>query len=167
VNNEGLLSNDRPWQLKLDGIYRFDFGLSTGLSTYYRSGRPMTARGFSDWYYGWEYYLSERGVFGRSDAEWEADLHFGYPIRLGAGLELNLLLDIFNVFNRQGERIRDDLYTDFYEDPAYRPLDWVTGVPYEPIEPGDVDRPPTNPIWNTPVFWQDPRTIRLGVRLSF
>ena len=54
----------------------------------------MTARGFSDWYYGWEYYLSERGTFGRSDSEWEADLHFGYPIRLGTRIELNLLLDI-------------------------------------------------------------------------
>jgi outer membrane receptor protein involved in Fe transport len=167
VNNEGLLSNDRPWQLKFDGIYRFDFGLSTGLSTYYRSGTPMTAMGYMDLYGGWEYYLSERGAFGRSDSEWEADIHFGYPIRLGAKLELNLLLDIFNVFNRQGETVRDTLYTDFYEDPAYQPLDWVTGVPHEPIEPGDVDRPPTAPTWNSSVFWQDPRTIRLGVRLSF
>ena len=81
--------------------------------------------------------------------------------------DLNLLLDIFNVFNRQGEIVRDNAYTDFYEDPVYQPLDWVTGVPYEPIEPGDIDRPPTSPTWNAPVFWQDPRTIRLGVRLSF
>jgi hypothetical protein len=167
VNNEGLLSNDRPWQLKFDGIYRFDFGLTTGLSTYYRSGKPMTAMGYSDWYGGWEYYLSERGAFGRSDDEWEADLHLGYPIRLGARLELNLLLDMFNIFNRQGETYRDMWYTDFYEEPAYQPLDWITGVPHEPIEPGDIDRPPTGPTWNTPVFWQDPRTIRLGVRLSF
>ena len=167
VNNEGLLSNDRPWQLKLDGIYRFGFGLNTGLSTYYRSGTPMTAMGYMDGYYGWEYYLSERGAFGRTDGEWEADLHFGYPIRLGAGLELNLLLDIFNVFNRQGETYRDTAYTDFYEDPLYQPLDWVTGEAYEPIKPGDVDRPPTGPTWNKAVFWQAPRTIRLGVRLSF
>ena len=156
-----------PLQLKFDGIYRFDFGLSTGLSTFYPSGTPMTAMGFSDWYGGWEYYLSERSAFGRTDAEWEADLHFGYPIRLGARLELNLLLDIFNIFNRQGETYRDIAYTDFYEDPVYRPLDWITGVPHEPIEPGDVDRPPTGPTWNAPLFWQDPRKIRLGVRLSF
>jgi hypothetical protein len=167
VNNNGLLSNDRPWQLKLDGIYRFDFGLSTGLSTYYRSGTPMTAMGFMDLYSNWVYYLSERGAFGRSDSEWEADIHLGYPIKLGRGLQLNLMLDIFNVFNRQGETMRDTIYTDWYEEPGYQPLDWTTGVPFDPIEPGDVDRPPTYSGWNETLFWQDPRTIRLGVRLSF
>jgi len=35
------------------------------------------------------------------------------------------------------------------------------------FEPGDIDRPPTGPTWNKAVFWQAPRTIRLGVRLSF
>jgi len=168
VNNDGLLSNDRPWQLKFDGIYRFNFGLTTGLSALYRDGTPMTAMGFSDIYGNWEYYLSERGAFGRTDAEWEADLHFGYPIRLGANLELNLLVDIFNVFNRQGETSRSTRYDWNYngwED--YQPLDWVTGEPLPPIMPGDADRPPLNPAWNTSNRWQDPRTIRLGVRLSF
>jgi hypothetical protein len=128
----------------------------------------MTAMGFNDIYGNWEYYLSERGAFGRTDAEWEADLHFGYPIRLGAILELNLLVDIFNVFNRQGETSRSTRYDWNYngwED--YQPLDWVTGEPYPAIEPGDTDRPPLNPAWNTSDRWQDPRTIRLGVRLSF
>jgi len=168
VNNQGPLANDRPWQFKFDGIYRFGFGLTTGLSTYYRSGAPITAMGYCEWYGNWVYYLSERGAFGRSDAQWEADIHLGYPIRLGRGLELNLLLDIFNVFNRQGETMRDEVYDWNYngwED--YQPLNWETGEPYPAIEPGDTDRPPLHPSWNTTVFWQDPRTIRLGVRLSY
>jgi hypothetical protein len=168
INNEGLLSNDRPWQFKFDGIYRFGFGLTTGLSTYYRSGTPVTAMGYCEWYNNWEYYLSERGAFGRTDAEWEADLHFGYPVKLGRNLELNLLVDIFNVFNRQGETgrwLRYDWNYNGWED--YQPLDWVTGEVYEPIVPGDPDRPPLNPVWNTSRWWQDPRTIRLGLRLSF
>jgi hypothetical protein len=168
VNNDGLLSNDRPWQFKFDGIYRFNFGLTTGLSAYYRDGTPMTAMGYSFVYGNWEYYLSERGAFGRTNAEWEADLHFGYPIRLGGRLELNLLVDIFNVFNRQGEISRSTRYdwnSNGLED--YQPLDWSTGEPLPPIVPGDTDRPPLNPAWNTSDRWQDPRTIRLGVRLSF
>jgi hypothetical protein len=164
INNDGLLSNDRPWQFKFDGIYRFNFGLTTGLSAYYRSGTPMTAMGYCWWYFNWEYYLSERGAFGRTDDEWEADLHLGYPIKLGGSLDLNLLVDIFNVFNRQGETGRHTEY-DVYED--YRPLDWYTGEPLPPIAPGDAARPPTNPAWNTATEWQDPRTIRLGLRLSF
>jgi outer membrane receptor protein involved in Fe transport len=164
VNNDGPLSNDRPWQFKFDGAYRFDFGLTTGLSAYYRSGIPITAMGFCEVYFNWEYYLSERGTFGRTNDEWEADLHLGYPIKLGGSLELNLLVDIFNIFNRQGETGRYPWY-DFYED--YEPLDWLTGEVYEPIVPDDLDRPPTHPAWNTSNSWQDPRTIRLGVRLSF
>jgi hypothetical protein len=123
--------------------------------------------GYMDYYSNWEYYLSERGAFGRSDSEWEADIHLGYAIKLGLALQLNLLVDVFNIFNRQGETMRDPAYTDFYEDPAYQPLDWVTGVPYDPIKPGDVDRPPTYSGWNKAIFWQDPRTIRLGMRFSF
>jgi hypothetical protein len=168
VNNDGPLPNDRPWQFKFDGVYRFGFGLTTGLSTYYRSGMPITAMGYSDWYGNWVYYLSKRGAFGRSDAEWEADIHLGYPIMLGAGVELNLLLDVFNVFNRQGETLREAVYDWNYngwED--YQPLDWETGEPYPPIVPGDPLRPPLHPSWNTPVAWQDPRIVRLGVRLSF
>ncbi len=172
VNNTGKLSNDIPLQWKFDGIYRFDFGLSTGLSAYYRDGTPITAMGYSWAYNNWEYYLSERGEFGRTDAVWEADLHFGYPVKLGANMELNLLLDIFNVFNRQGELRRDDRYTS--ADADYNVVDWDTNVPYPPITTeNDQGKPPTNInadgvlAWNTSNRWQDPTTIRLGVRLSF
>jgi hypothetical protein len=40
-------------------------------------------------------------------------------------------------------------------------------VPYDPITPGDATRPPTNEGWNTANAWQNPTTVRLGVRLSF
>lgn len=59
--------------------------------------------GCSDLCSNWEYDLSERGAIGRVDSQWEADLRFGYPIKLGLVWELNLMLDIFNVFNKQGE----------------------------------------------------------------
>jgi len=165
VNNEGKLSNDVPFQFKFDGIYRFNFGLTTGLSAYYRDGKPITAMGYDSAYANWEYYLSERGAFGRVDSQWEADLHFGYPIKLGSSLDLNLMLDIFDVFNNQGEISRNIRYTN--TDDTYDVLDWDTNVPYPPIQPGDTDRPPTNEGWNTANHWQNPTTVRLGVRLSF
>ena len=110
--------------------------ITTGLSTFYRSGSPITAMGYSYWYNWWEYYLSKRGAFGRTDAEWEADLHLGYPIRLGASLQLNLLVDIFDVFNRQGETerwMRYDWNYNGWED--YQSIDWFTGEPNPPIVP--------------------------------
>jgi len=164
VNNDGDLSNDRPFQFKFDGVYRFNFGLTTGLSAYYRDGTPITAMGYHNWYRNWELYLSKRGAFGRVDAQWEADLHFGYPLKLGSNLELNFLLDIFNAFNNQDEVRRSQRYTVSQD---YDVIDPNTGQNYPAIEPGDTDRPATNASFNTPSRWQNPRSYRLGVRLSF
>lgn len=167
VNNFGDLSNDIPLQIKFDGIYRFDFGLSTGLSAYYLDGTPITAMGYSVDYNNWEFYLSERGAFGRVDSQWDADLHLGYPIKMGSALELNLLVDIFNVFNNQGETLRDTQYTTAVDGQTYNVLDWDTNVDYPPVTANSTDRPPTNPGWNTANQWQNPTTVRLGLRLSF
>jgi hypothetical protein len=118
--------------------------------------------------------MSERGKgWGRVDSQWEGDLHFGYPVRLGEGLELNLLLDIFSIFNNQGETLRDNRYTTAATGSTYEDLggssviNYETNEPYPALTPGDPDRPPTNAGWNTASVWQDPTTIRLGVRLSF
>ncbi len=164
VNNTGLLSGDRTWQFKFDGSYQFDFGLTAGLSAYWRTGTPMTAMGYSSGYASWEYYLSERGAFGRVDDQYEADLHLDYPISFGGDRELKILFDVFNLLNRQGEVTRSTRYTTGNED--YQPLDWNTGQ-ISTIRPGDPNSPPTNPAFNTATTWQQPRYVRLGVRFSF
>jgi hypothetical protein len=123
--------------------------------------------GYSHAYENYEYYLSERGVgFGRVDKQYEADLHFGYPVKLSSKFELNLLLDIFSVLNRQGETSRSLNYTDSDEG-SYEVVDWDTGEDLPPITPNSADRPPTAPEWNTANVWQDPTTVRIGIRLSF
>jgi hypothetical protein len=172
VNNDGLLSNDRKWQFKFDGVYQFDFGMTAGLSAWYRTGTPITAMGYSIGYNNWEYYLSKRGAFGRVDDAYEADLHLGYPIKVGDRMEWNLLLDIFNLLDVQTEILRDIQYTIPDEGPplgggqGYNPIDWETGEQFV-IQPGDPDKPPTSAGFNTANAWTSPRRIRLGLRLSF
>lgn len=164
VNSYGDLASDRRIQLRFDGVYRFDWGLTAGLSAYYRSGVPVTAMGYSHSFNRYLYVLSRRGAFGRTDAEYEADLHLGFPVRLGHNIELELVADIFNLLDRQGETGRDMRFTF---DEIYQTLDWSTGEPLPPIEPDDPDRPSSNPSFNTANRWQSPRTIRLGLRLGF
>jgi hypothetical protein len=172
VNNDGLLSNDREWQFKFDGIYQFDFGMTAGLSAWYRTGTPITAMGYSIGYNNWEFYLSERGAFGRVDDAYEADLHLGYPIKVGDRMEWNLLLDVFNLLDVQTETLRNNRYTIADEGPplgggqGYNPIDYETGETFV-IRPGDLDKPPTNAAFNTARLWTNPRRIRLGLRLSF
>ena len=163
VNNTGYLSNDRRQQLMVTGSYNFNFGLNVGGGFYYRTGTPMTAMGYSAAYRNFEYYLSERGEFGRTDDEWEGNLHLGYPIKIG-NFEVNLLADIFNLFDRQAETARNTHY-DIQQD--YDVIDYNTGEAMPPITQGDATRPPTNPSFNATNQWQTPRQIRLGVRVTF
>ncbi len=165
VNNTGKLSNDRPFQAKFDGTYNFENGLTIGASAYYRDGTPITAMGYSDAYSNWEFYLSERGAFGRSDAEYEVDLSFAYPFALNNGSEVTLIAEVFNLLDRQGELGRINRYTASSE--VYTVVVPETGAEIPPITPGDATRPPTNAAFNTPADWQDFRNVRLGVRFSF
>jgi hypothetical protein len=114
INNDGPLSNDRTHQLKFNGSYTFSAGmvegLNLGLSTYWASGAPLTAFGYSNGYRNWEYFLTERGALGRGPDDYEADFHVGYPIRLGSSMRLNVIADIFNILDRQSATAVDTRY---------------------------------------------------------
>jgi hypothetical protein len=114
VNAQGRLSNDRTHQLKLDTSYTVSKGavngLQLGLSTHWYSGLPLTAYGYSFAYANWEYYLTPRGSLGTGPGDYEADIHIGYPVKLGSSSSLMLIADIFNLFNRQAITQLDQRY---------------------------------------------------------
>jgi Carboxypeptidase regulatory-like domain/TonB dependent receptor len=113
VNADGLLSNDRNVQVKLFGTYEFSQGLpglQVGVATHWYSGTPLNAYGYSFAYSNWEYYLVPRGSVGRGPSDWEADLHISYPLRFGGTRRLDLIGDIFNLFDRQAITQFDERY---------------------------------------------------------
>lgn len=145
ITDNGPLSNDRRHQLKLSGIYITPFKLSVGLSSFYRSGTPLTAYGYSDIYARYEFFLTDRGALGRTPANYDLDLHLGYPLPVGP-VTLNFLLDVFNVFNTQRPILLDERW-DFKQADNASPT-------------------PTNPTFGKPVLRTPPTSLRLGVRLS-
>ncbi|HYO74867.1 MAG TPA: hypothetical protein VE010_00275, partial [Thermoanaerobaculia bacterium] len=184
INANGLLSNDRTHQFKLHGSYTMTGGiangLTLGLSTYYASGFPLNAYGYSAGYQNWEYYLAPRGSLGRGPAEYEADLHFGYPVAMGP-TRVNLILDVFNVLNRQAATRLDERYNLSSDgDPCAGIPDGLCGsgggIAYAGT--GEVPRPAgaipnprataTNPDFlRGGTQFTAPRSLRLGVRVSF
>ncbi len=86
LTNEGPLSNDRRHQFKASGMYLTPWKLSVGLSTYYRTGTPLTRYGYSDIYGRYEFFLSRprcRGadsghLRGRPSLRLSADRRSGY-----------------------------------------------------------------------------------------
>ncbi len=114
VNADGKLSNDRAVQVKLFGTYEVPNGairgLNIGVATHWYSGLPLNAYGYSLAYNNWEYYLAPRGSVGRGPSDWEADLHLSYPVAFGGQRRLNVIADVFNVFNRQAITQFDERY---------------------------------------------------------
>ena len=182
VNADGRLSNERVHQIKFDGSYEVATGplngLNIGLSTRWFSGYPLNAYGTSFGYQNWEYYLVPRGSLGRGPSEWEADLQASYAIRFGGGRRINLLVDVFNLFNRQ-EAIQLDERYNLFEDGA------CAGIPDDACNhdgglfttPGTLTpvfqltnprATATNPDFlEKGVAFTAPRSIRFGVRFNW
>jgi len=181
INADGKLSNDRTHTVKVNGSYTFPDGwaknLTLGLSAYWRSGTPLTAYGYSFGYSNWEYYLTPRGSLGRNPSDYEADLHIGYPIQIGS-TELQLLVDVFNLLDRQSTINQDQRYN----------LDnqpFCAGIPDElcgaggslqhdgaTLNPvGQLENPratATNPDFlKRGTLFTAPRSVRFGLRLRF
>jgi hypothetical protein len=147
ITNTGPLSNDRRHQFKVSGLYEAPFGLSLGLATYFRTGTPLTRYGYSDAYSRYEFFLTERGAEGRQPSTYEADVHVGYPVRLGKQARLNILLDVFSLLNAQRAVLLDQRYA-FQEADNFLPA-------------------PSNPGYGQAVLRTPPTSVRLGLRLSF
>jgi hypothetical protein len=146
ITNKGPLSNDHRHQFKLSGIYQTPWKLSIGLSSYYRSGTPLTRYGFSDIYGRYEFFLTERGAEGRTPDDYEADLHLGYPVTVGPAT-VNFLFDVFNLLNAQRPILLDERW-------GFQQADNASPTP-------------VNPDYLKPVLRTPPRSLRLGVRVSF
>lgn len=146
ITNNGPLSNDRRHQFKASGIYNTPWKLSIGISTYWRSGTPLTRYGYSSAYRRYEFFLTSRGAEGRTPSNYDADVHLGYPIAFG-GSHLNILLDVFNLLNTQRAVLLDQRY-DFQESDNTLPT-------------------ASNPNYLKPVVRTPATSARLGLRWTF
>jgi len=148
ANAYGRLANDRPNQAKLAGYYSFGFGLTAGISAFYRSGLPLDKIGSFALSNGAPIplYLAPRGSQGRTPSEYDFDLHADYPVTTGP-VRVDLIVDLFRVLNRQTvERVNPFFNFDgFMADNGTQ----------------------TNPQYGVPILRADPRLLRFGMTLSF
>jgi len=183
VNAQGELTNEHKHQIKLDGSYAIPNGalrdLNIGASFRWLSGLPLTAYGYSFAYANWEYYLTPRGSVGYGPADYEMDVHIGYPVRLGSsGAKANILLDVFNLFNRQNITVLDQRYNLVSDGPcagipgALCNGDGGIATTGNNLTPAGVIGNPsataTNPDFlKAGTQFTLPRSARIGVRFTF
>lgn len=146
ITNTGPLSNDRRHQFKASGVYVTPYKLSIGLATYLKSGLPITRYGYSDAYGRYEFFLTKRGVEGRTPWLFDADVHIGYPLQAG-DVTVNFLADIFNIFDTRRPIMLDQRW-GFQEADNAMPA-------------------PSNPNYKQPVLRTPPTSLRVGLRVSF
>lgn len=146
VNANGKLSLDRTHQAKLQAAYVLPFGLTLSLSGYYQSGVPLSRIGWWDGYAGPELFITPRGSEGRSPDLYEFDLQSDYGLQLGP-VTVHILASLFNVLNRQQVTQVDQVW-------AFQQAD-------------NTSLTPTNAHYGSGNQFQQPRTLRLGLRVSF
>jgi outer membrane receptor protein involved in Fe transport len=153
-NMYGRLPNDRPHQFKLDGSYRWPFGLMTSASFRAQSGIPFNQLIPHFLYGDNEGFAVPRGtavnpLTGSNRTPFTTNLDIGayYPIQFGENKELRLTVDWFNVLNSQ-KAIR--------EDETYQINSGAPGV-----------AAPLNPFYGTGTIFQFPSHFRFGVKFSF
>jgi len=153
----GILSLDRPQQVKLFGSYLFhDLNLGVGINA--GSGAPLTPLTTNPWYgNGGEIPTAPHGsgvqtvdgFLTRTPFQSQVDFEASYQVRMGGARRLTVLADFFNLFNQQIVQDYDTWTT----------LTFGAG-------PNPNFGQPTSQILGGPQI-QTPRQIRVGVRYAF
>jgi hypothetical protein len=150
-NAYGFLPNHRTHNLKVFGAYAWDFGLQVGGYLYYRSGRPRNAFGLhptdtvAQLYGASSFFYADgtpapRGTVGRTDDLVGLDAMVRYDLRL-VGLDCWVRLDVFNLLDLDAVAYYRESSTD------------KSGNP--------------DPGFGKPIYYQQPRRVRLGIGVSF
>lgn len=154
----GLLNNDRTHQFKFYGSYHvpsgFLKGLVVGAYGAVLSGIPVSKYGEHIDYGTMERFVTPRGSEGRTDTVWWLDLHLEYPFNV-SNVQISAIVDAFNVFNLFGKNTSlAAIQVD---------QEWSWGVYVDDPDP----TLKTNDNWNQPSDYQDPWSVRFGLKLAW
>jgi hypothetical protein len=103
---DGRLRGDRPHMLKLYGFYGLAWNASVGAFMFAQSGHPWEMWSYEP-YIALTTNTSDTGRFAetagsrRTDPHYQLDLNYTQNVALAGRLNLQLAVDVFNVFNKQ------------------------------------------------------------------
>jgi hypothetical protein len=165
INNRGLLPNDRPHLARLDGSYTHQVGkgsLTGALSFFAQSGIPRNY--MSGLIPGQQInFLLPRGTGGRTPTMTQFDMRLAYGYPLTAGSNLEVFMDLFNLFNQKAALQEDDNYTFSWAGPiengTAKDLKFAKDIFGQPIQ--------KNPNYGNALVYQLPFHARAGMRLTF
>lgn len=118
--------------LKFNGSYHFDWGMTLGLSAYWKSGNRYTPVSWKwpdgSWTDHTTVFTDKRGALDVG-SNWEADLYLEQSFKVGE-VELGVYMNVFNLFDNQQPTSRGSNvdFDDFKEPYAWQaPRSWQLG----------------------------------------
>ena len=166
-NKDGPLPLDRTHAIKLFGSKEFvlspTMSFDVGLSYRGTSGAPLNVTGGHYSYGAGFTFILPRGSGGRLPWVHNVDTRVGFNYKLGRGMMGTVSLDSFNLFNFQATTSVDQIYTNDN-------IDAIVGGTLADLETAKNRAgaaPALNPNYQKPLSFQQPRSVRIGARLSF
>jgi hypothetical protein len=166
INRDGPLPNDHPHNVKVQGSYFIPFGENTlvlGLAFNGLSGSPIEVLGSHPVYGPDESFILPRGSGGRTPFYTQFDLHASYRRQVSKIFTFEAYADVFNLFNEQTVTGVDAQYTTS----SVRPIAGGTVADLVNLKTVSGNAPALNPNYGHATSYQQPLSMRFGVRLSF
>ncbi|HVS32656.1 MAG TPA: TonB-dependent receptor [Thermoanaerobaculia bacterium] len=166
----GHLPTDRPHQLKVQATFAAPFGTTIGLHQYAGSGTPQTTE--VNLYPTLPFFPYGRGDMGRTPMLTQTDLSLQHEMQIGGRYGLQLMVSVLNVFDEDTELYRWNrlLLGDLPEATGITQFTFFDA----PFDFGEVLAANAkavgsmrDPRYGKPFLYQDPRLVRVGMRLRF
>ncbi len=157
----GDLSTDRPHQFKAQLIYDLPWGTTLGLNQYVGSGTPISTE--FDGPANNPFFPFGRGDLGRTPTLTQTDLYLAHPFQFGDRYELELSLNVLNLFD-------EDVEKKIWNEATLQALPLTDEEYFAGFDPNQVvaeNNIPIDPRFGLPSIFQAPREVRLGVRFRF
>jgi|GEM_PF-6322571 len=146
---DGSLVGDRRHQWRLYGSWQWASKITTGLYGRYLSGAPFSRLAADSALGRRSRFVGAVDEGGRLPELWGVDFHLEYPVET-AGVTLELVGDVFNLMNR-------DAPVQVVEEWSFLPEE--SNLADESVQ--------TQPAFGNALEYQQPRTVRLGVRVRW
>ncbi|MDC0745019.1 TonB-dependent receptor domain-containing protein [Polyangium mundeleinium] len=185
-NRDGPLPGDRRHSVKVFGAKEFVLAkkvhINLGMGYTGTSGAPLDVLGAHPTYGRGAVFLLPRGAGGNLPWVHSVDSTLAVGYKVGKDSTLSVSVDVFNLFNFQAETSRNQSFTYAIVRPIdggtaadlpnkgeaacatgagcrYKLVNFEDGSPFDPAD--------RNPSYGSPTSYQSPRTIRMGMRLTF
>ncbi len=158
----GRLGTDRPHQFKAQVIYRTKWETSFGWNQYVASGTPKSTR--MDVAPSLPFFPYGRGDLGRTPTFTQSDLYIEHPFKLGDRFEVELALNIINLFD-EGTSTQMYRFSVLLQDLPLSNEEFFAG--FDPNQVIADEGIPRDPRAGMDSDFQNRRAVRLSLRFRF